>query len=132
MPRYRTRDGRYTVETVQLTGTPDRHDGEWIRVRYCGFCLIDVRTIPDLERHVALVELVDDDGMRHQPTSRDELARYGRRRGSSSQVTSKVRSTEIRARLARLLELYGLDSPAAFRASRSRPRHTGSLDGAQS
>jgi hypothetical protein len=25
------------VEVICLAGTPDRHDGEWIRVRYHGF-----------------------------------------------------------------------------------------------
>jgi hypothetical protein len=34
--RYHTGDG-WTVEVVRLTGTPDRHDGEWIRIRYFGW-----------------------------------------------------------------------------------------------
>src|SRR5262249_35163427 len=121
MPRYRTRDGRYTVETVQLTGTPDRHDGEWIRVRFCGFCLADVRTVADLESYVVLAELVDDDGVRHLPVSRDELARRGRRGRSSRRVSGPGDST-IGARLARLMELYGPGGRAACRSARSRPR----------
>ena len=34
--RYRA-PGGWTVEVVQLGGTPDRRDGEWLRVRYYGF-----------------------------------------------------------------------------------------------
>jgi hypothetical protein len=126
MPRYRTRDGRYTVETVQLSGTPDRHDGEWIRVRYCGFCLADVRKIPDLERYVALAELVDDDGVRYQPVSRDERAREGQR-GRPSSRASGAREMTIGARLARVLGLYDLGEPVVSRSARSRPGHASAL-----
>src|SRR5690242_4393861 len=112
MPRYRTRDGRYTVETVQLTGTPDRHDGEWIRVRYCGFCLVDLRSIADLERYVALTDLVDDDGMRHHPTSRHELARRGRLGRPSTQTAPQASGVAVCAHLAQLLGLYGLADSA--------------------
>jgi hypothetical protein len=34
--RFRTADG-WSVEVVRLTGTPDHHDGEWLRVNYFGF-----------------------------------------------------------------------------------------------
>ena len=34
--RYRTKDG-WSVEIVQLTCTPDHHDGEWLRIRYFGY-----------------------------------------------------------------------------------------------
>jgi hypothetical protein len=34
--RYRTADG-WGVEVVPLTGTPDHHDGEWLRVSYFGY-----------------------------------------------------------------------------------------------
>jgi hypothetical protein len=48
---YRTRDG-YTVEVVRLADT-----GEWLRVRYHGFHVADVRTISELERYVPLSDL---------------------------------------------------------------------------
>jgi hypothetical protein len=38
--RYRTEDG-WSVEVVWLTCTPDHHDGEWLRVRYCGYIVQD-------------------------------------------------------------------------------------------
>jgi hypothetical protein len=34
--RYRA-PGGWTVEVVELVGTPDRHDGTWIRLRLHGF-----------------------------------------------------------------------------------------------
>jgi hypothetical protein len=36
MPRYRA-PGGWTVQVVELTGTPDRHDGQWLRVCQYGF-----------------------------------------------------------------------------------------------
>jgi hypothetical protein len=34
--RYRTADG-WAVEVVELCATPDRNDGERLKVTYCGF-----------------------------------------------------------------------------------------------
>jgi hypothetical protein len=56
---YRARGG-WTVEVVQLSGTPDRHDGEWLRVRYHGFHVADVRDVADLEQWVRLADLEQD------------------------------------------------------------------------
>jgi hypothetical protein len=47
--RYRV-PGGWTVEVVHLTGTPDRHDGEWLRNRYHGYYVKDVRGVADLEQ----------------------------------------------------------------------------------
>jgi hypothetical protein len=113
MPRYRSRDGRYTVETVRLSCTPDRHDGEWVRVRFCGVWMADVRTIPDLELYVGLAELVDDDGLRHRPATRAELARRGRMARPASRPAPADREP-ITTRLARLL-------PAALGLGRAFP-----------
>jgi hypothetical protein len=63
MTHYRSRDGLYTVEIVELSGTPDHHDGQWLRLRHCGFYLADVRAVTDLEHYVPLTELLDDDGL---------------------------------------------------------------------
>jgi hypothetical protein len=54
--RYRTRDG-WWVEIVQLTCTPDHHDGQWLRIRYCGYYVHDARDITELKRYVRLAEL---------------------------------------------------------------------------
>jgi hypothetical protein len=35
--QYRTSDGCWSIEIVKLTGTPNKRDGEWIRVRQYGF-----------------------------------------------------------------------------------------------
>ena len=56
---YRTKDG-YTVEVVQLSDTSGNHDGEWLRVRYHGYHVADVRSVAELERYVPLGELEAD------------------------------------------------------------------------
>lgn len=57
--RYRAPEG-WTVEVVHLTGTPDHHDGEWLRVKQYGIWTADVRTIPELQQWVDLSELEPD------------------------------------------------------------------------
>jgi hypothetical protein len=54
--RYRAAGG-WSVEVVCLTATPDHHDGEWIRVRFCGFHVADVRSAAELERWFPLASL---------------------------------------------------------------------------
>jgi hypothetical protein len=54
--RYRTKDG-WSVEVVWLLATPDHHDGEWIRVRYFGFHVADVRSVAELGQWFALADL---------------------------------------------------------------------------
>jgi hypothetical protein len=54
--RYRTVDG-WTVEVVQLSCTPNHCDGEWLRIRYFGFHVADVRSVAELERWVPLASL---------------------------------------------------------------------------
>jgi hypothetical protein len=88
--------------------------------------ITDVRKIPDLERYVALAELVDDDGVRYQPVSRDERAREGQR-GRPSSRASGARDMTIGARLARVLGLYDLGDPVVSRSARSRPGHASAL-----
>jgi hypothetical protein len=54
--RYRTEDG-WSVEVVWLSCTPDHHDGEWLRIRYFGFHVSDVRSVSELERWFSLASL---------------------------------------------------------------------------
>jgi hypothetical protein len=54
--RYRTAGG-WSIEVVRLIGTPDKHDGEWLRVCYYGYHVADVRTVAEIERWVCLAEL---------------------------------------------------------------------------
>jgi hypothetical protein len=56
--RYRTADG-WSVEVVNLTGTPDRHDGQWLRICYCNYW-VDVRSIAELEQWFPLADLEPD------------------------------------------------------------------------
>ena len=56
---YRTKDG-YTVEVVQLSDTSGNHDGEWLRVRYHGYHVADVRSVAELARYFPLGELEAD------------------------------------------------------------------------
>lgn len=48
------------VEVVGLTGTPDRHDGEWFRVTQYGSWVADVRTVAELARWFPLGDLEPD------------------------------------------------------------------------
>lgn len=57
--RYRTGDG-WSVEVVNLTGTPDRHDGQWLRVYCCNYWVADVRSIAELEQWFPLADLEPD------------------------------------------------------------------------
>jgi len=45
------------VEVVCLTGTPDRHDGTWIRVTHYGSWVADVRSVAELERYFPVASL---------------------------------------------------------------------------
>jgi hypothetical protein len=54
--RYRTADG-WSVEVVRLSGTPDHHDGDWLRVCYFGSYVADVRTPEELTRYFPLSDL---------------------------------------------------------------------------
>jgi hypothetical protein len=57
--RYRA-PGGWTVEVVRLSGTPDKCDGEWIRIRQHGFHVADVRSIAELEQWFPLASLEQD------------------------------------------------------------------------
>ena len=63
---YRTKDG-YSVEVVELAGTSGNHDGEWLRIRYQGYHVADVRGIEELERYIPLRELEADALARRRP-----------------------------------------------------------------
>jgi hypothetical protein len=54
--RYRTQDG-WAVEVVGLCATPDRNDGERLKVTYYGFFVALVRTVAKLEQWFALSDL---------------------------------------------------------------------------
>lgn len=52
--------GGWTVEVVRLSGTPNNHDGEWLRVRQFGAWTADVRSPAELEQWFALADLEPD------------------------------------------------------------------------
>jgi|HubBroStandDraft_6_1064221.scaffolds.fasta_scaffold303585_2 hypothetical protein len=54
--RYRTADG-WAVEVVELSATPDRNDGERLKVTYYGSFVAVVRTVAELEQWFALSDL---------------------------------------------------------------------------
>ena len=58
-PTYRTKDG-YSVEVIQLSDSSGNHDGEWLRVRYHGYHVADVRSVAELERYFPLGALEAD------------------------------------------------------------------------
>jgi len=58
--RWCTPGREWAVEVIRLTGTPDRHDGEWLRVRYYGWFVADVRAVEHLAEYFDLAELAED------------------------------------------------------------------------
>jgi hypothetical protein len=52
--------GGWTVEVVRLSGTPDHHDGEWLRLCQYGAWAADVRSPAELEQWFALADLEPD------------------------------------------------------------------------
>jgi hypothetical protein len=54
--RWCTADG-WGVEVVQMTATPDQHDGESFRVSYCGYHIGYARSVPELQRWIELADL---------------------------------------------------------------------------
>lgn len=57
--RWRTADGQWCVDAIRLSGTPDRRDGDWLRVRWRGYWKADVRTVAELARLVPLDQLAE-------------------------------------------------------------------------
>jgi hypothetical protein len=55
--KWRTRDGRYTVELVRLALTGRQEDGAWIRLREWGYHVVDVRSPEDLVAYLDLADL---------------------------------------------------------------------------
>jgi hypothetical protein len=52
--------GGWTVEVVRLSGAPDHHDGDWLRLCQYGSWVADVRSPAELDQWVALADLEPD------------------------------------------------------------------------
>jgi hypothetical protein len=67
--RCRTSSG-WSVHIVTLTGTPDHHDGAWLRVTYFGSFVADVKTPEELARYFPLSDLEPDSlaDLMHEPS----------------------------------------------------------------
>jgi hypothetical protein len=95
------------VEVVTLSCTPDHHDGQWMRNRYCDYFVADVRSLDELTQYVTVEELEEALGDPASPAPYLlQVRRISRWRGRR---TVPVLPAEIESLLARL---YG---PAAVR-----------------
>jgi hypothetical protein len=56
--RWRTRSG-WSVGVVTVRLTPDSHDGTWLRARYLGYWVTDVRRTDELAGWFPLVDLAE-------------------------------------------------------------------------
>jgi hypothetical protein len=94
--RYRTRDG-WSVRVVSLTGTPDHHDGDWLRVTYLGSWVADVKTPEELARYFPLDELEPDSlmGLRSPVASNQPTALSSNRNWTSQVMVRKVMRCRI-------------------------------------
>jgi hypothetical protein len=52
--------GGWAVEIVHLSVTPNHHDGEWLRVSYCGRWVADVRSVAELAQSLEVADLEPD------------------------------------------------------------------------
>jgi hypothetical protein len=59
--RFRSRDGRWIVELIRLSGTGGNRDGERFRVLHDGFFVAEARGVDELSRYVDLADLEEDD-----------------------------------------------------------------------
>src|SRR5215471_3010319 len=55
---WRTADA-WAVEVIDMTATPDRHDGESFRVSHHGYWVGYAQSVPELERWIDLRDLED-------------------------------------------------------------------------
>jgi len=58
--RLRSRDGRWTAETITLTNTSRNQDGAWIVIKCQGIFMAQVRTPAEVEQYVPLGDLVEE------------------------------------------------------------------------
>jgi hypothetical protein len=58
--RFRSRDGRWVVELIRLSGTSDNRDGERFRILHDGFFVAEARDLMELSRYVDLADLQDE------------------------------------------------------------------------
>lgn len=52
--RWRSRDGRWRVDIIELAGSADHRDGERFRISRDGYFIAEVRTVDELREHVDL------------------------------------------------------------------------------
>ncbi|MGH3401026.1 MAG: hypothetical protein ACRDRJ_00660 [Streptosporangiaceae bacterium] len=55
--RWKSRDGRWRVDLIRLSGTADHRDGDRFRIARDGYFLAEARTVEELSRHVDPAEL---------------------------------------------------------------------------
>src|SRR5215813_575749 len=88
--RYRTKSG-WAVEVVQLTGTPNHHDGSWIRLTHHGFFVADVRSPEALESYFPLADLEEAlTGRRFKPSYSNHACSPSPSRSRTSQKTHRL------------------------------------------
>jgi hypothetical protein len=64
--RFRSRDGQWTVDVIQLGATSDHRDGQRFRIARGGYFIAEARSIEELAQHVDLADL---DELQPWPTS---------------------------------------------------------------
>jgi len=55
--RWRSKDGRFRVDLIELKGTSDNRDGQRLRISCDGYFIAEARTVAELGHHVDLSEL---------------------------------------------------------------------------
>jgi hypothetical protein len=57
--RCRSADGQWRVDVINLTVTPNHHDGAWLRISRWGWWVADVRTIGELRDYLDPADLAE-------------------------------------------------------------------------
>jgi hypothetical protein len=55
--QFRSRDGRWRVDIIELSNTADHRDGQRFRIAHDGYYLAECRTVGELAEYVDLAEL---------------------------------------------------------------------------
>lgn len=55
--RWRSRDGRFRVDLIELKNTSDHRDGERFRITRDSYFIAEARNVAELSQHIDLADL---------------------------------------------------------------------------
>lgn len=55
--QWRSRDGRWRIDLIELTSTSDHRDGQRFRITCDSYFIAEARTVAELGQHIDLADL---------------------------------------------------------------------------